>query len=808
MGLAELKITDNAIATKGVVAAPDKLTGTAAANKAVFDRLVRDVVADVFNKLVDALVSTENASSGAGAIGVSEINGVTGNTVQTVLEGLKIIADSKAAAADTEAALGTKADVKDTDLHIKSILFDPTTGVFRFTRQNGADIVIDTLLEKIAINFEYDSAAQALVLTLQDGTVQRIHLSSFVTETEFEDSSEVSFSVVNHTVTAKIKPGSITDTMLSSALTATLQSYVSTVSQKATDAAASASAAAGSAATASQKATEAAGSATTAGTHASTSGNAASSASSSAQRAEKAALAAEKARDEAASIVGGNFITDEQLTKSISDHNVGSTAHADIRQKATDAADAATAAQKTASGKLDAPSGGTAGQVLTKTDTGSKWANTYAPRIIVTAPSDTAQVNVNSDPVPHGMTESKEGNVWTFVLPRYGTYEVVCVPDQGTTQFHTVVVDCVKDYEVDFASLSEPIYGAEWDGTAAKAWARTDDAVLFTDPAAALTNGAGSSPFDGIAPWSEMTKVTFGSDVFVKIPKFYYKITRAGGNMKIQISMGKHAGFSVSPAHADRGDGKGERDTVYVARYHCGTSQMASKSGQTPISTITRQNARNSIVSSKGAGFWQYDFRMHMTICLLFLVEYANWNCQQVIGLGSTKTTGSKIATGATDSMAYHTGTTAANRTALGICQYRNIESLWGNVFTWLDGMYFTDDNVYVIDNPAKFGIIGGRYAGRRCDSRGWTVSFSEMEDGYDWAFVPSVVSTGGYGFIGDYYDRRERGDSRPTVPYVGGDYEGVAQYTGYPFGLFYQYTSLYESESFPTIGCRMIYLP
>ena len=37
----ELKITDEQISTKGVVAAPDKLTGTAQENKMLFDRLIR-----------------------------------------------------------------------------------------------------------------------------------------------------------------------------------------------------------------------------------------------------------------------------------------------------------------------------------------------------------------------------------------------------------------------------------------------------------------------------------------------------------------------------------------------------------------------------------------------------------------------------------------------------------------------------------------------------------------------------------------------------------------------------------------------
>ena len=55
MSLQEYKITDAQIAQKGVVAAPDRMTGTAAQNKAVFDRLIREAVKGVFNDLIDAL---------------------------------------------------------------------------------------------------------------------------------------------------------------------------------------------------------------------------------------------------------------------------------------------------------------------------------------------------------------------------------------------------------------------------------------------------------------------------------------------------------------------------------------------------------------------------------------------------------------------------------------------------------------------------------------------------------------------------------------------------------------------------------
>lgn len=240
MALTNYKITDGDITTKGVVAAPDKLTGTAAQNKAIFDRLIREILKADINNVIDALVAT----SGASEIGFTAITGLSQNNVQAAIGALKSITDSKADDAGTTAALALKADKTTVNTHFKSVSFDSATGVFTFTRENGTTVTFDTAMEKIATNWEYvntDDHPQSLKLTLADGTVQYISLSSFITETEFDDSTEIDFSVSNHHVTANIKAGSITDSMLASELVAMLEGYVQSASGSAASAAGSAS---------------------------------------------------------------------------------------------------------------------------------------------------------------------------------------------------------------------------------------------------------------------------------------------------------------------------------------------------------------------------------------------------------------------------------------------------------------------------------------------------------------------------------------------------------------------------------------
>lgn len=78
MSLRDLKITDAQMEQHGVVAAPDTLTGTADENKAVFDRLIRQIVSVAVNQLIDLLTG----ATAAAELGAAPFEGVAGETVQ------------------------------------------------------------------------------------------------------------------------------------------------------------------------------------------------------------------------------------------------------------------------------------------------------------------------------------------------------------------------------------------------------------------------------------------------------------------------------------------------------------------------------------------------------------------------------------------------------------------------------------------------------------------------------------------------------------------------------------------------------
>ena len=241
------------------------------------------------------------------------------------------------------------------------------------------------------------------------------------------------------------------------------------------------------------------------------------------------------------------------------------------------------------------------------------------------------------------------------------TGEVTVNSVKDTTGTTTITVKVAEggnylagaDKQVQVKAQFVTIYGVEWDWTSSGSTKgkRTDGATGFGDPNPAVNNGSGSSPFDNLYPWRDMTKVTRTGGVMVKEPKYWFKWTKTGKKLKLQIADGPVEGFHVDPVNMDRGDGLGELDHSYIGRYHCG-SNWKSETNQAQMVNITRSIARTNI-HNLGTNIWQMDFAQFWYVNMLFLVEFADWNGER-IGLGCSAS-GSRENNGKTDAMKYHT---------------------------------------------------------------------------------------------------------------------------------------------------------
>lgn len=232
---------------------------------------------------------------------------------------------------------------------------------------------------------------------------------------------------------------------------------------------------------------------------------------------------------------------------------------------------------------------------------------------------------------------------------------------------------------------------------------------VTTEPVPAVGTGSGSSPFDSYAPWSGMKECNLDASgtvtawkgdrnfsrsnirTMVFIPEFYVAAKRNGVKQYFYVSDKPITGFTKHP-----GSGK------YIGKYHMDAfANGYSKTEESPYVNITRATARSK-AKSVGSKFHLYDFATYCAIIWLYIIEFADWNCQSKIGRGYVDGSSPSLNSGNTDSMTYHTGR-AAGTDGKNAVQYRWIENLWGNVFQWVDGFNANGTTAYYCTDPSKY---------------------------------------------------------------------------------------------------------
>lgn len=352
----------------------------------------------------------------------------------------------------------------------------------------------------------------------------------------------------------------------------------------------------------------------------------------------------------------------------------------------------------------------TVGEVDAPTSGGSRITLTFASDFVGQAWT----LNGGGETYTGAVDSSKTATV--SVLGINTTYTLSCVLD-GVT--HTAEVT-TKDYftalniELSFTN----VFGVVWDtSNSSTALTRltpsTDPYGLVTrsvttEPVPAVGTGSGSSTFDAFLPWNGMKECNLNASgtvtawkgdssfartnnyTMVFVPEFYVAAKRNGTKQYFYVSDKPKTGMTKHP-----GSGK------YVGRYHM-NSNGYSATGYSPYANMTRATACNK-AKSVGSKFHLYDFATYCAIIFLYIVEFADWNCQSKIGQGYTyDNNGAAIYSGGTDSMTYHTGH-ASGSNNLSAVQYRWIENLWGNVYQWVDGFNANGTTAYYCTDPSKY---------------------------------------------------------------------------------------------------------
>ena len=239
-------------------------------------------------------------------------------------------------------------------------------------------------------------------------------------------------------------------------------------------------------------------------------------------------------------------------------------------------------------------------------------------------------------------------------------------------------------------------------------------------------------------------------NVMVEIPKFWYKYENVGGVHKWLISDAAQTGYEVHPAFIRGGIEKSFRYYCAYQGYTLGT-KLISGSGRVPTANKTRATFRTE-ASANGVGWSQIDWNLLTAVQLLYLVEYANFNTQAMLGQGITTSGVYTDITGSSNSLG--NASSPSTNTSTQFMSYRGIENWYGQIYKSIDGVNINSYVYYVNNNPATFAddVFTGDYISTGITSataNGYVKNIVANKNG----FVPSVTTGGSAStFVPDYF--------------------------------------------------------
>ena len=202
----------------------------------------------------------------------------------------------------------------------------------------------------------------------------------------------------------------------------------------------------------------------------------------------------------------------------------------------------------------------------------------------------------------------------------------------------------------------------------------------------------------------------------------------------------------------------------YQADWTAGTGDvLSSVAGHSPAIEATRAQLRQAAFN-RGPGWRDEDYDLYSAVQLLYLVEYASFNSQAMIGPGITNVADwaaynnqNPIApTGNSDGIGNATGNTAgstASATEMTMyMSYRGIEDWYGHIWTFVDGINIGNYIPYVSntasnwadDTSTNYTSLGITLP----NSDGWQSTLAEISRG----FLPLTVGASSSTKITDYY--------------------------------------------------------
>lgn len=281
----------------------------------------------------------------------------------------------------------------------------------------------------------------------------------------------------------------------------------------------------------------------------------------------------------------------------------------------------------------------------------------------------------------------------------------------------------------------------------------------------------------------------------------------ANGNLQNKIYLAAYEGCVY-----DSSAGTYCKDDTLVADF--ATDMLSSIASAKPASgltqSLTRANARK-LANNRGAG-WQLSniFSLSATQWLI-LVEYASFDAQTKIGKGVSNfaddnSTNMALVTGATAGIGNGSGIPDGGTDGKCSVSYRGEENLWGNIWTWLDGINIyntaTESTVYVKEFGAMADDTVNGYTALGFSAKNGAGYISAFGIDTDLAevFIPVALSGSSTLPVGDYFWNQNTGW---RVAILGGKWD-----SGSYCGAWYLSWHDASSTRYRYVGGRLLYVP
>ena len=250
-----------------------------------------------------------------------------------------------------------------------------------------------------------------------------------------------------------------------------------------------------------------------------------------------------------------------------------------------------------------------------------------------------------------------------------------------------------------------------------------------------------------------------------------------------------------------------EQSADFAADMLSSIANAKPASGLTQI--LTRSNTR-SLCTNRGEGWQLHNIFALAVTQWLILIEYASFDSQLHIGKGvSSLADGSgnmALITGATSSLGNGSGIPDGGEDGKCSVSYRGEENLWGNIWTWLDGINFyntaTDSTVFVKGFGAMTDDTSEGYtalAFSAIKSSGYISAFG-IDESMAEVFIPTALGGSTNLPVGDYFWNSNTG-WRVTI--LGGIWDGGSHCGAWCLNAYYA-----SSYRYRYIGGRLLYVP